>query len=67
MDESKIEKLKQEFEEFERQFDAFEARLKKIKSSFEYLEIENMRESEKLQVELNHLAMLERHGIEIKS
>ena len=62
-----LKKLEQEFEEFERQFNAFEVRLKQIRNSVEFLEIKNDRDKEKLDSEIKYMAMLASHGIEIKT
>lgn len=65
-----LEELEKEFEEFERRFDAIAKDLKKSRQVITTLVLRNAHNRERLDAEeadRKHLAMLESHGIEIKS
>ncbi len=66
-----LEELEKDFEEFDRRFDAIENDLKRARAAIGTLILQNAHDKERRaaqeEVDNQQLAMLERHGIEIKT
>lgn len=65
--EGSYDDLEREFEEFEERFNSIDNELKSVKKAIQLMGLRNAHEREQFDGEYEQIAMLGRHGIEIKN